>query len=567
MKLFRFLWHIWAGLIVPLALLAQNDTGIIAGVVTNSVTGEPIVGASVRLIAISATMPAGSSQTAPSSVTSLDDGSFRFDAVAPGSYFVTASRQDFVASQYGLLKQPTRPVTVQAGQTIGTVSIQLIPQSMLTGKVVDDKGKPVAKAEVQAFMAMPVRGQSRLALRSRATTNDAGEYQIQNVTAGKYYVLAQPQRQNPAEGQENTDLQLIRTFYPDAADSESATPVEVTTGQNLSGITVRLRRAATYHIRGKISGSTPGSGKQTLRVFLSPRNAIDLFNAGTAVQPDEKGEFDISDVTAGNYTLRLTGNVATRQHVLATQDVDVGSNDVNSLVLAIVPPLKLTGHIRIESNDQVDLSRTNVYLGPSGNVSTGGFQPAKVNANGEFELSEIDPGQYVLHIEGLPAGTYANSVLLNQQDMSGKELDLSQGGQGQLEIVVRSGAGQVDGTLQSNPTPQSNLAVRPVVIGSMMPAVVLVPQTALADGRALLIGGTNPARTFSIPQVPPGHYSAFAVEQLDYNLWQNPDFIRLMQSRGVSVDVQENDRKQVQLSMIPLSDIQQVMAQLGLRTP
>lgn len=46
--------------------------------------------------------------------------------------------------------------------------------------------------------------------------------------------------------------------------------------------------------------------------------------------------------------------------------------------------------------------------------------------------------------------------------------------------------------------------------------------------------------------------------------WQNPSFIASLQGQGVSVDLSENDRKRIELSVISASDLLQAMAQIGL---
>ncbi len=45
-----------------------------------------------------------------------------------------------------------------------------------------------------------------------------------------------------------------------------------------------------------------------------------------------------------------------------------------------------------------------------------------------------------------PDGAYLKSVRFGQQEMLGKEIDLSQGASGELEITFRYGAAEVDGT-------------------------------------------------------------------------------------------------------------------------
>ena len=44
----------------------------------------------------------------------------------------------------------------------------------------------------------------------------------------------------------------------------------------------------------------------------------------------------------------------------------------------------------------------------------------------------------------------------------------------------------------------------------------------------------------------------------------NPDFLKQLEPKGVEVEVKENDKKQVQLTLIPAADVQQILVQLGI---
>src|SRR5271170_4458022 len=79
------------------AQAAAAKPGSIEGVVTNSVTGEPVKKAVVRLDgrAISA------NTVEPTNTTTISDvaGHFHFDNVAPGSYSVSADRDGFMVAR------------------------------------------------------------------------------------------------------------------------------------------------------------------------------------------------------------------------------------------------------------------------------------------------------------------------------------------------------------------------------------------------------------------------------------------------------------------------------------
>lgn len=60
---------------------------------------------------------------------------------------------------------------------------------------------------------------------------------------------------------------------------------------------------------------------------------------------------------------------------------------------------------------------------------------------------------------------------------------------------------------------------------------------------------------FSIRNVPPGHYLAFALAHCDTNLWQNADFLREIASQGLTVSATENATLQIKLPLITDTDV------------
>jgi hypothetical protein len=44
----------------------------------------------------------------------------------------------------------------------------------------------------------------------------------------------------------------------------------------------------------------------------------------------------------------------------------------------------------------------------------------------------------------------------------------------------------------------------------------------------------------------------------------NPDFLKQLASKGVDVEVKENEKKQLTLTLVPAADTQRMLAQLGI---
>jgi hypothetical protein len=245
--------------------------------------------------------------------------------------------------------------------------------------------------------------------------------------------------------------------------------------------------------------------------------------------------------------------------------VDVGQADVNDVVLNIVPPGSLRGQIRFEGIPQpnaqaANMANIHVHLSSSdGGAMFGPMPNAVAKPDGTFTLDNVVPGKYYVQANN-PAGFYLSSVRFGQQEILGKELDLSQSASGDLELVFHSGAAEVDGTVQ---TAQDTASTgQPAAAPSA--SVVLVPEELNADGSGMHFGNTDQTGAFAIRQVPPGHYRAYAFEDVNMNELQNPDLLKQLETKGSDIEVKENDRKQIQLPVISADDLQQIFARLGI---
>jgi hypothetical protein len=277
----------------------------------------------------------------------------------------------------------------------------------------------------------------------------------------------------------------------------------------------------------------------------------------------KKGTFDLGGVPTGSYTLSLydeSGNF----HVLGSTPVELSGSDVNDAVLNVIPAGTLRGHIQIESapqenGDSVDVGSIRLQLVPA---EGSGWGSTSVKQDGSFIIEDLDPGKYEIRLWPLPEGTYIKSVQLGQQEMLGKELDFTQGVSGELLITLSYGVAEVSGTVQM---PQQSASTdassnKPATAAS----IVLVPEELRPDGSGFEYGNTTQTGTFSIKNASPGRYRAYAFEEMKRDQMDNPDFLKQLESKGVEVELKENGKKQIQLTLIPAADTQQILAQLGI---
>lgn len=104
------------------------------------------------------------------------NGTFRLEGLAPGTYAVVVESQD------PLPRRATAPVTIEADAN-ATAELSLPPGAALAGRVADDAGKPVGRAEVQLA---PEGGHGMAVL----SAGEDGAFEAKGLPPGKYRVSA-----------------------------------------------------------------------------------------------------------------------------------------------------------------------------------------------------------------------------------------------------------------------------------------------------------------------------------------------------------------------------------------
>jgi hypothetical protein len=321
------------GILVPLAFAVSAHHGMLAGqtpplagipgcVVSGQVrdrrTGQPVRAAAVRLTSASRVID---DRTSYASVIfdkrprasngdlttgSAEDGTFCFRGVGSGQYFLSARKPGFLDADYGSgnYLQAGSVLSVDSAPLRG-LAVTLEPMSGIGGRVVDDFGDAVANANVVAVkqvwfhgrrVSMPVQG---------SQSDERGVYRIGRLTPGVYYVYYVYAQPLPFSAQGMTGAgparTLIRAYYPAALAAADAALISVPVGEDVSDVDVRMVRARTYHVRGRVDG--PPEFRVGGRVRLLPEGEEPMALVFGAGNLNTDGSFDFGGVGPGMYTL------------------------------------------------------------------------------------------------------------------------------------------------------------------------------------------------------------------------------------------------------------------------
>jgi hypothetical protein len=555
----------------------SQQGGALEGIVIKLGSTEPLPGTRVGL---------AKAEGGPASqITTTDaNGRFRFTDVAAGIYRVLATRNDgYLPAEYGQSRPTARGVPIQLGpgQTTPTVQVAMAPTASITGRVFDHDGDPVGQAQVVALRSAYNREGRRIqTIAQSVQTNDLGEYRLFWLPPGQYYLTAKPvdvearsvqayirppdnqtihdQTSAPVivrrmlESGEVIEQVQVPVYFPGTLDIQAARLINIRIGDNIRGADINLvEMPRSRQVRGTVMDATTGQPVTAgvVRAILQSTGPTVTLLSGAI---DAKGNFELSGFVAGRYSMFAvpggTGGFLGGRAGWMT--VDVNAQDLENVAIIVPPPFTVSGRIIVEGQNSFDLTRMRVFISrkgdvlgmpfPQRSVQAGLPDPNAVSPEGTFKLPDVGPGDYTIGVNYPGAQTYLKSARLGDIDVLNDGLHLAEQPERQLEIVIGTEVGAINGTVLND--------ARDSVVNAV---IALVPETS-ARGRKELYktGGSDQTGRFSITSIPPGDYKVFAWDEVERAAWLDPAFLQPYESQGVSIHVGAGSREQIQLTVI-----------------
>jgi hypothetical protein len=275
-----------------------------------------------------------------------DQGHFVFENGKPGSYVLEAEHQGYIDGHFGDAESEPVEIKLVPGQTLSDIKVRLVPQAVITGRVVNEDGDLWSHAAVNMFRSIWSHGHRTIQGFSGEGVNDQGEFRIGQVPAGNYYLAAEPDSGWELRNRPNGKDVLTRqpTWYPNSLDLEGATPIIVEPGDQISGVEIRLRRGSTHRIRGRVLGgeNVPPAEEKTgrfgaRRISAQSTSAAAVNNKDGTIRSD--GSFEIVGVPPGTYELSVDQGFPFTDGVnLASVKVEVADQDLEEVSIGTHSP-------------------------------------------------------------------------------------------------------------------------------------------------------------------------------------------------------------------------------------
>lgn len=390
--------------------VSQIDIRLLpAAVISGTVLDEdnqPLEGAQVSAIRLRYAKGGQQQEQPLKSVTADDLGNFRLYGLPEGSYFVRVENRNMNPqtgeSNFRSAYYPGTPtlegaqrLKATAGAETSGVRYSVGTQSTytITGSVIDTTDSPGQRRYMVTAMHTSEGGAFAV---SNQATNDS-TFTIRGVPSGEYLLTARsllvgsavqtagPNSTVQIAQRQNTGTATVRVADADAraniqisasAEVDGKIVIENSNGQSISGIRVSLQSVASG-----IGGANS--------------------NAGT----DQNGAFKIQNVQMGNYVFSIAGRTDMylkqalcngRDYTLQPLTIDLGITIGDCTLTLATDTGTVKGQVYDSDKPVPDLVVVAIPQSLSLRRLARYTQTGTTNANGEFQISGIIPGDYLL---------------------------------------------------------------------------------------------------------------------------------------------------------------------------
>ena len=384
------------------APLFAQGTAVVRGRVVAADTGLPLRRATIALRSVSQKEGGQSAETDA-------EGAFVFAAVPKGRYRLTASKTRYVdhALGAGAPGRPGRAFELADGQKLEGLTIRLSLAGVITGRVLDDAGEPVANATVMAMRQRRTNGVPRLTQTMHArSTDDTGAYRLFGLPPGLYFLSVRPGHGAPRAHDlvDTSGTALTATYYPSTPVASEAQAVDVVAGVDaFADVTLVPTRVAS------VSGEVVDAAGRPARIGF-----VQLVPAGHEEGADasgglhgvmrEGGAFTLSSVPPGDYTLGVRAFFGedevmrmmasgSMQGSAFKMPLTVSGEPIAGLRVVVPPPVEVTGRVLFDGDPPSGAVPAATVFATSATPGEMDGPRAPVGADGRFTLRML-PGAW-----------------------------------------------------------------------------------------------------------------------------------------------------------------------------
>ncbi len=489
-------------------------------------------------------------------------GAFRVENLPAGEYELTASKPGYASDKELSPKvnpfdsmrgrPPVDPgdevrVASKPGQTRASMElkpgsqparVKLVPLSIISGTVLDENSEPLEGVSLQAVAIKAALTGTDYTPVQKANTDDRGHYRFLDLLPGDYIVrlageVSSTHMYMGSLNLNNDHRGMRPVYYPSGDSTASASVFHLAPAEHATADFQQPTEAA-FDINGRLAGFTLQAWTQ-MQLYRDG----DRLPVGRAFVNTSSGQFRVTDVPPGSYTLRAVqfGGEPPKYHAAETQ-VSILSEPIRNLVIELSGgadiPVSVSYEAGAQAGGMMNLSLQAQHMPGNARFLLIGkpplppdAQPAPVPEQPSV-LTNVIPDNYRLTIR-TGSNDYVASATLGDQDLLRREFPVAAGGPGEIHIVVKGDSALVQGSVTSKGQP---------AIGAQ---VYLISAAGVESDPK--VGFGDETGHFNIAGVPPGDYRILA-------LTGPPSAADLLSGNGQTLSLQPSEHRAVSLEVI-----------------
>ena len=534
-------------------LEAQDDSGAsgyaVRGVVTDSVSGQPVPRALVLLNEENAMMTDGS-------------GGFAFDNVPAGSYSVSVRKPGYMGFGHAGIglgsfsrfseqaEQPPRRIEV--GPAMPSLTFRIEPEASITGQITLSTGDAPGGIRVVLLRREMRNGHPHWQTGGSTATRSDGSFRLGGLAPGSYMLCTMASLDNPGTPADSQApiWGYPPVYYPGVTDPGSAGVLTVGPGQQAEA-DFTLTRQQFFLVTAAVR--TPGPEEAANFEILDAGGRPTGFDA----RYDQRLQVIRTHVPNGTWT--LDGHAFGRTMGWGRAEIQVAGAPLSLAInLSQIPRFPVFIE-RDFTSGSAQPSPSNPGLGLNlsaadqvgGGSGGGGMMPVPGTGDTEWQMMVTEPGRYWVEAFPFPPA-YVSSITSGGVDLAANPLVIAAGSSpSPIQVTLRDDSGSITGEVSSEAGEAGGAAAPGEIPQIWVYAIPLFSTTATLPETNLRADGT-----FALTNLAPGSYRVIACDARREIDFHTADGLAAWVGKGQTATVTAGGSVQVSLDVIHAEAIQ-----------
>ena len=528
---------------------APPGAAMIRGRIVDAQSGRPI-----GLATLTASAPELGSENRTISTNS--EGRYELRNLPAGRYSLSVSRTGYLTLRYGQRRPLEQGSVLQLldKQIADNVDFALPRQSVISGRITDEEGEPVAGALVAALQMVFFDGGRRPVFAGAGagtSTDEAGQFRIGRLVPGDYFVRADLRETWPGtEAGVERMFGYSTTYFPGTTNA-GARRVTVGLGAEAASTDFSLLPGRSANVSGTVIdsvGRPVANGMLSLVQSVGGQEGGVSGRGGDGGSVGDEGRFTIRDVMPGEYTLRalVRGEVGTPAE-LAMMPITIDGVDIE-VTVTTSSGWTATGQVVTDSGpagrvprDRILISSRSTIPGGPSSVSANPLGPGRVRPDWLFFVDSIF-GQARL-VVSVPDGWMVKAILRDGADVAGRPIEMPNGGTlSGVQILLSDRLTSVSGLLTGDNGASST--------GGTVLVFSADPERWFESSWFVRAVRPDQQGRYEVKGLPPGEYLAVALDYVQDRMWNDPEYLESLRGYAHKVTIGDGESQTLSLKLV-----------------